>query len=96
MINSYLGPGLAISHTLVLLTMRALTLAIQFLVLNMIGLALGPLVVGLLSELYLGYFGHENLRYAMLTVVFLGVSAAPLLFLGARYLSADLARRISH
>ncbi len=81
MINTYLGPGLAISHSLVLLTMRALTLAIQFLVLNMIGLELGPLVVGLLSELYLGYVGNDNLRYAMLTVGVLGVSAAPLFFL---------------
>ena len=92
-LNTYLGPCLAISHSLVPPAMRALTSAILFLVLNMIGLGLGPLTVGVLSDFYAGYFGDDNLRYAMLTVSLLSAPAIVLFFLAARHLPGDLARR---
>ena len=92
-LNTYLGPCLAISHSLVPPAMRAVTSAILFLVLNMIGLGLGPLTVGLLSDFYAGYVGDQSLRYAMLTVGLLGAPAILLFFLAARHLPADLARR---
>ncbi len=92
MINTYLGPTLAISHTLVPPAMRALTSAVLFFVFNMIGLGLGPLAVGLLSDCYVAYFGDESLRYAMLTVGMLGSPAVVLFLLAARHLPADLAR----
>jgi predicted MFS family arabinose efflux permease len=92
-INTYLGPCLAISHSLVPPSMRAVTSAILFLVLNMIGLGLGPLTAGLLSDFYAGFLGDQSLRYAMLTVGFVGIPAIGLFFLAARHLPADLARR---
>lgn len=92
-LNTYLGPCLAISHSLVPPAMRALTSAVLFLVLNTIGLGLGPLTVGLLSDFYAGYFGDDSLRYAMLTVGVLSAPAILLFFLAARHLPADLARR---
>lgn len=91
-INSYLGPCLAISHTLVPPAMRALTSAVLFFVLNLIGLGLGPLTTGLLSDFYAGFLGEESLRYAMLTVGLLGSPAVLLCWLAARHLPADLAR----
>jgi hypothetical protein len=45
--NTYLGPCLATCHALVPPAMRALTSAILFFVLNLIGLGMGPLVAGL-------------------------------------------------
>jgi predicted MFS family arabinose efflux permease len=92
MINTYLGPSLAISHTLVPPAMRALTSAILFFVLNIIGLGLGPLTTGLLSDFYMPHFGNDSLRYAMLTVGVLGSPAVLLYILAARHLPADLAR----
>jgi predicted MFS family arabinose efflux permease len=92
MINTYLGPCLAISHTLVPPAMRSLTSAVLFFVLNLIGLGLGPLTVGLLSDAYVPYFGEESLRYAMLTVGLLGSPAVLLFILAARHLPADLER----
>lgn len=92
MINTYLGPSLAISHTLVPPAMRSLTSAVLFFVLNMIGLGLGPLTTGLLSDFYAPHFGEDSLRYAMLTVGVLGAPAVLLYFLAARHLPADLAR----
>jgi predicted MFS family arabinose efflux permease len=92
-INTYLGPCLAISHSLVPPAMRALTSAVLFLVLNLIGLGLGPLTVGLLSDFYAGYFGDNNLRYAMLTVSVMGVPGIVLFFMAARHLPGDLAKK---
>jgi MFS family permease len=92
-LNTYLGPCLAISHSLVPPAMRALTSAILFLVLNMIGLGLGPLTVGVLSDFYAGYFGEDSLRYAMLTVAVLSAPAILLFFLAARELPGDFAKR---
>jgi len=92
-LNTYLGPCLAISHSLVPPAMRALTSAVLFFVLNMIGLGLGPLTVGLLSDFYAGYFGDNSLRYAMLTVGVLSAPAIVLFYLAAKHLPADLARK---
>lgn len=92
MINTYLGPSLAISHTLVPPAMRAVTSAILFFVINIIGLGLGPLTTGLLSDFYAPRFGEDSLRYAMLTVGVLGSPAVLMYILAARHLPADLAR----
>jgi hypothetical protein len=76
--------------------MRALTSAVLLFVFNMVGLGLGPLTVGLLSDLYVAYFAANSLRYAMLTVAVLGSPAALLFLLAAHYLPADLARSSQH
>jgi predicted MFS family arabinose efflux permease len=91
-INTYIGPCIAISHGLVPPAMRALTSAILFFVLNMIGLGLGPLTAGLLSDFYSGYFGDQSLRYAMLSVALLSSPSILLFWLAARALPGDLQR----
>lgn len=91
-ISTYLGPCLAISHTLVPPAMRALTSAVLFFVLNMIGLGMGPLTAGLLSDYYVQFFGNDSLRYAMLTIAILGSPSILLYMLAARHLPGDLAR----
>jgi len=64
--NVYLGNTIATTHGLVGLRMRALSSAILFLVINTIGLGLGPWSVGLLSDYLEPQLGAESLRYAML------------------------------
>ena len=59
----------------------------------LIGLGLGPLTVGLLSDFYANYFGENSLRYAMLTVGVLSSPAILLFFLAARALPGDLASK---
>ncbi|MEM5516276.1 MFS transporter [Henriciella sp. AS95] len=49
---AYLGAVLAVSHTLVNVRMRALTSAVLFFVLNLIGLGIGPVLVGFLSDMF--------------------------------------------
>lgn len=91
-INTYLGPCLAMSHALVPPAMRALTSAVLFFVLNLIGLGLGPLTAGLLSDFYTGYVGEQGLRYALITIAVMGAPSVLLFVLAARQLPADLAR----
>jgi predicted MFS family arabinose efflux permease len=93
MINTYLGPCLAISHTLVPPRMRALTSAVLFFVLNLIGLGMGPLATGMLSDYFSKTHGDDGLRYAMLVVVLIGSTGVLFFILAARRLPHDLAMR---
>ncbi|GAB5451674.1 MAG: MFS transporter [Halioglobus sp.] len=90
--STFLGPCLAISHTLVHPAMRAFTSAVLFFTLNLIGLGLGPLATGLLSDALAARYGIDSLRYAMVVVSLVGTSSALLFYIASRYLPGDLAR----
>jgi predicted MFS family arabinose efflux permease len=93
LINTYLGPCLAVAHALVPPAMRALASAILFFVLNLIGLGLGPLTAGVLSDLFTGIYGADGLRYAMLVVAAIASVGVLMFVLAARSLPSDLAKR---
>lgn len=65
---SYLGPALAVSHGLVGLRMRALTSAVFFFFINLIGLGIGPTIVGYLSDTFTASGSDTALPTAMLIV----------------------------
>ena len=90
----YLGPTFAMTQTLVPPSMRATAAAILLFSINMIGLALGPQGVGILSDLLVPTFGIESLRYALLITV-VGFAAWSVIHyvLAARTLRADLEAR---
>ena len=88
----YLGPCIALSHSMVGPGMRALTSAILFFVLNMIGLGMGPFITGLQSDLLQPAFGDQNLRYSMLITAQAKLVAVGCFYMAARKLPADLAR----
>lgn len=89
----YLGNTLAMAHGLVGLRMRALTSAILFFVLNLIGLGLGPWSVGVLSDWLEPSLGAESLRQALLYLVPAASIISGIHFLfAARHLRGDLAR----
>ena len=90
--NVYLGNIIATTHGLVGLRMRALSSAILFLIINIIGLGLGPWSTGMLSDYLQPSLGVDSLRYAMLYLL------PPVMFwsschfyLAARTLRDDLA-----
>ena len=64
--------------------------AILYFVLNIIGLGLGPLTVGILSDTYANQFGINNLRYAMATTLTISLLGAGFLWMGVRSLTRDL------
>jgi hypothetical protein len=73
--------------------MRAITSAILFLMINLIGLGFGPLVVGMISDLLEPALGVESLRWAMSSVVMVSVVVYLLFFASSRKLMADLKRK---
>lgn len=89
----YLGPSIAMCQTVVSPSMRAMSSAILFFVLNMIGLGLGPVLVGLLSDLYEPIFGVNNLRYAMMTTLTLGLSGVLFFWIASTKLVPDLKKQ---
>lgn len=92
MANVYLGNAIATTHSLVGLRMRALSSAVLFFILNMIGLGLGPWFVGLLSDSLASTHGSESLRNAMLYLLpIVSLWSATHFFLAGRTLRADLA-----
>jgi MFS family permease len=78
----WLGPVAASSQDLVLPRMRGAATAVFFLGINIIGLGLGPYVVGLVSD------GTGDLRIAMLSVLFVLPVTLALLIYAARTLPA--------
>ena len=68
LVNSYLGPTFALIQGLAPLRMRALWAAVTLLVINLIGLGLGPTLIGVISDALKPSLGDgEALRWAMLT-----------------------------
>lgn len=59
------GPILAAMQSLVVDKMRSVAVAITFLFANLIGFGLGPLALGVISDLLYPIFGHDSLRYAL-------------------------------
>ncbi len=88
----YLGPCLSMTHSLVGLRMRAQASAILFFVLNLIGLGIGPMATGLLSDYLRPEFGDLSIRYALITMVFVNIWCAIHYYLATRTLREDLAR----
>ncbi len=70
--------------------MRALASALTTGSYNLIGMGLGPLVVGLVSDRLEPAFGVEALRYGLLVVMVTHLGGAALNFRAARHLRADL------
>ena len=82
--SMYLGPALAVSHSLVPASMRSLTSAVFFLAINLIGLGFGPLVVGVVSDLLKASLGAESLRWAMAIIIPMSMVSATLFFAAAK------------
>lgn len=91
--NFYLATTIAQVQSLVRLRMRAVASAILLLILNIIGLGLGPQVTGILSDLLAVHAGNESMRYSLLIVVsIVGPWSAYHYFVAGKHLQEDLAR----
>lgn len=65
-LNTITGPVFSTIQTIVPERMRALSIAIIYLFANLIGMGLGPLATGVLSDALRPWLGEESLRYALL------------------------------
>ena len=86
----YAGPTYAIIQGLVPENRRAIAAALYLLVFNLIGLGLGPLATGILSDLYAPIVGAESLRWAMTSILVVSIPGCIFYMLGANSLKHDL------
>ena len=89
----HIGPCIAASHAMVPPRMRALTSAVLFFILNMIGLGLGPLFTGLMSDLLAPLSGADNLRHAMCATTTISLLAVPMFWQASRHLPSNLSAK---
>jgi MFS family permease len=97
---AYLAPSIAVTHRLVGLRERALASALLLLVLNLIGLGLGPMFTGTLSDVFRAMLVDQGvaeqvalgqgLQYAILATVFINLWAGTHYLLAARTLNQDI------
>ncbi len=89
----YLAPSIAVTHRLVSANMRAMSSAVLFLVLNLIGMGLGPVLVGAVSDYELARTGEDGLRTALTVGFLIAIVKGYLFWAGGRKLPEDLARK---
>ena len=85
----WLGPVTTAVQHLVPRPMRSTASASFLLINNLIGLGVGPTLIGALSVLFKDRFGDEALRYAAVSVVGFYLIAAILMLLAVKRLQAD-------
>ena len=86
----WLAAAIAATQMLVKLRMRATGSAILFLVMNLIGMGMGPQAVGVLNDLLFDRFGDDAIRYSLLLVKSITIWSAIHFTLAARALRADM------
>ena len=95
--NFYLAPVLSQTQSLVSLRMRAVASSLVLLIINVIGLAIGPPVTGFVSDVFEPGFGDESMRYSLLLVcTVLLPLAAWCYYQAGRSIDADLGRADEH
>lgn len=82
----HLAPTSATIQNLTPLRMRARAASVVIFLLNLLGLGIGPLIVGALSDWLRPTFGDDSLRYALLPVVLFSLLSAAAYFAGGRAL----------
>ena len=88
----YLGPSFAIAQTLAPIHMRAMSTALFFFILNMIGLGLGPSISGWMIDLFNTNYGNvESIRYAMTVTSLMFIASIISFLIVARKLPKDWA-----
>ena len=88
----YLAPCIASTHFLVGIRMRAMASAVLLFVLNLIGLGLGPMLTGFVSDYLTPSYGDNALRYAMSITLMVNLWCALHYYWATRTIRADFDR----
>ena len=86
----YVGPMHSTIQGLVRPNLRARASATNLFVVNMIGLGLGPLLIGMLNDAFASRWGEGGIRYSMLTAAMIGALSSGVFWLASRHLREDL------
>jgi predicted MFS family arabinose efflux permease len=89
--NFFLAPTYALMQRLVANEIRATAMAAVMLLANLIGMGIGPQIVGILSDLLFPILGNDSLRYSMLLMSLVALWAAFHFWCVGRSVEKDLA-----
>ncbi|MEM7610337.1 MAG: MFS transporter [Pseudomonadota bacterium] len=90
--NFYQATTFAQTQSLVNLRMRGVAAAVLLLIINLIGLGIGPVLTGAMTDLLEPSYGNDAARYALLAMNIVGVWSTWHYYKAGKYLPADLAR----
>ena len=88
---AYTGPIYAVTQAVVPLRARSLAVALHLFIANLIGLGLGPVLVGGFNDLLRDSLGDGAIRYTMLAAALANVVACVFYLLAARSVRRDMA-----
>jgi predicted MFS family arabinose efflux permease len=88
----YLPPTYAMTQGLVEVRMRTVASALLLFVINFIGMGLGPLIAGALSDYFTPIYGKDALAYSLFAMSFLNIWAAVHFWIAGRDFESDLKR----
>lgn len=88
--SMYYGPTYGLVQGLVRPEARATATSIMLFCQNLIGLGLGPLLFGMMSDAFKPMAGEDSVRWVLYGASWLGLIPALFFFLASRRLSADL------
>jgi MFS family permease len=91
LVNSWVGPTYAMTQGVAPPRMRALAAAIVVFAINLVGMGLGPVVVGALNDYLAPTYGLEAVRYSLMVAAVPHTLASIFNALAARTLREDLA-----
>lgn len=94
LVNMIVAPAMVLTQELAPAQQRATAAALPTTVMNLVGIGVGPVLVGSVSEWFKSTAGLERLRHAMLiTLTSLCLTCAFCLNMASRHLRCDLPRR---
>ena len=88
----FAAPSYAVTQGLAQLRMRAMASAIILFVINLVGLGIGPQLIGIANDLLAPTYGSEAIRYSLAAVGVFNLWGAVHSVLAARHLRSDLER----
>ena len=86
----FAGPTSALVQSLSRVRMRAVAASITMLSVNLVGLGLGPTIIGVLSDVLEPELGEDSLRYALMVVGLLIILSAFFFFRAAATVEDDM------
>lgn len=86
------GPTYALTQSLVRVRMRGLSMSTLVVLLNLIGVGVGPTLAGILSDHFAAQYGADSVRWAMVCVLALNLPAVGIFWRAAHSIRADLDR----
>jgi MFS family permease len=87
----FFGPSFAVAQSVATVRMRAVSTSVLLFIQTIIGLTIGPFIVGIISDYLAPSAGSDSLRYGMVIIGLANIWAAFHYFMGSRKYRQDLA-----